>query len=148
MTPMNSNENGECILPANEFASPKAGYVFAGWKYGDKVYKPGDTITLTDLITEAFAVWEPVPEDIGGEGVWGDVTGDGEVKMNDAVLLMQSISNADKYGLSGSDSTHITQKGQYWGDVESNGNGITPKDALQIQKYLVELVDTLEPKNE
>ncbi|NLT09430.1 MAG: hypothetical protein GXY08_08005 [Ruminococcus sp.] len=81
------------------------------------------------------------------EAKWGDVSGDGAVKMNDAVLIMQSLSNADLFGLEGSEDTHITAKGQYYGDVESNGNGITPSDALQIQKYLIELVDSLEPDN-
>lgn len=105
----------------------------------------GGSGTKNDPFTIAPIMDEPFDP---GEGVWGDASGDGEVKMNDVVLIMQSLSNADKYGLNGSDDTHITRKGQYWADVESNGNGVTPKDALQIQKYLVQLVDSLEPKTE
>ncbi|MBR6968102.1 MAG: glycoside hydrolase family 9 protein, partial [Ruminococcus sp.] len=43
---------------------------------------------------------------------WGDANCDGGVDMADAVLIMQSISNPNKYGLSGSDSHHITEQGK------------------------------------
>ena len=68
--------------------------------------------------------------------------------MSDAVLIMQSLSNPDKYGLNGSDPTHITEKGQLNGDVYENGtSGITNEDALQIQKFKLELVKSLDPKD-
>ena len=133
-------------LPYCEFVSPEK-EIFSGWNINDTIYQPRDIIPITSDVTVAVAQWIPDDEPFDpGEGVWGDASGDGEVKMNDVVLIMQSLSNADKYGLNGSDDTHITRKGQYWADVESNGNGVTPKDALQIQKYLVQLVDSLEPK--
>ena len=65
--------------------------------------------------------------------------------MDDAVLIIQSIANPSKYGLSGSDSSHMTKQGSLNGDVYNNGDGITPKDALEIQRYLLELIDSLEP---
>ena len=68
--------------------------------------------------------------------------------MSDAVLIMQSLSNPDKFGLNGSDPTHITEQGQLNADVYENGtSGITNEDALQIQKYKLELVSSLDPKD-
>ena len=64
--------------------------------------------------------------------------------MNDVVLVMQSISNADKYGIEGSDKDHLTEKGKMNANVyERETSGITPNDALQIQKYLLEMVTEL-----
>jgi len=80
--------------------------------------------------------------------IWGDADQDSYVKMNDVVLIMQSISNADRFGLEGSDDNHITAKGQYFGDVyEHQDPGvITPQDALQIQKYLLKQIPDLAPE--
>lgn len=71
--------------------------------------------------------------------VYGDADCDGSVKMNDAVLVMQSIANADRYGEEGSDPSHITGKGVDLADVYERGSGLTPMDALSIQKYLLHL---------
>ena len=89
-------------------------------------------------------------DEVEGTGVWGDADQNGEVKMNDVVLIMQSLSNADKYGLEGTDSTHITKNGKYWGDVyEHNEDApdISVMDAQQIQKFLLELIPSLDPKD-
>ena len=84
--------------------------------------------------------------EVGGSIVWGDADGDSEVKMNDVVLVMQSIADQDKYGLNGTDKDHITEQGQINANVYDNANGIiTVNDALQIQRYLLELIDTLDP---
>ncbi|MDE5770692.1 MAG: cellulase family glycosylhydrolase [Ruminococcus sp.] len=56
---------------------------------------------------------------------YGDADESGEVNINDAVLIMQSIANPDKYKL--------TEKGKANADVVDNGNGITNSDALAIQ---------------
>ena len=56
---------------------------------------------------------------------------------------MQSISNADKYGVDGSDKPY-NPDGQRNANVYENADsGITVQDALLIQKYLLELVDLL-----
>ena len=73
----------------------------------------------------------------------GDADCNGEVGMNDVVLIMQALSNNDKYGPEGTDSSHITDDGMKNSDVEGNGNGVTSMDALQVQKYLLSLVDEL-----
>ncbi len=79
--------------------------------------------------------------------IWGDANCNGEVRLNDAVLVMQSLGNPDVYGLNGSDDSHITEKGQKNADVYENGTGLTNQDALQIQKYLIHLVASLDPKD-
>lgn len=78
----------------------------------------------------------------------GDASCDDIVKMNDVVLIMQSISNDDRYGLKGSDPTHITEQGVINGDVaggdsDKGGDGLTPADALRIQEFLIEKVKEL-----
>ncbi|NLT08005.1 MAG: hypothetical protein GXY08_00640 [Ruminococcus sp.] len=60
----------------------------------------------------------------------GDADGDNQMKMNDAVLIMQSISNPDTY--------ELTEWGEFNADVANTGNGITPMDALGIQYRLLE----------
>lgn len=75
---------------------------------------------------------------------YGDANCDDGVDMADAVLIMQSISNPNKYGLEGSDSHHITKQGKLNGDVEGNRNGITNLDAAKIQKYLLGAISSLE----
>ncbi|NLT08114.1 MAG: hypothetical protein GXY08_01230 [Ruminococcus sp.] len=61
--------------------------------------------------------------------VYGDADCDGLVKMNDAVLIMQCLSNPDKYSL--------TAPGKANADVQDRYGGITPADALAIQRYLL-----------
>ena len=56
---------------------------------------------------------------------FGDADESGEVNINDAVLIMQSIANPDKYKL--------TEQGKLNADVIDNGNGVTNSDALAIQ---------------
>lgn len=74
---------------------------------------------------------------------YGDANCDGEVRINDAILVMQAIGNPDAYGLNGSDDTHITAQGMVNADVESIGNGLTNADAITIQQYILELIDKL-----
>ena len=87
------------------------------------------------------------PQDIPDEDIlYGDADCDGEVAMNDIVLIMQSLANPNRYGLTGTDEHHITEQGQLNADVYENGkSGITNNDAMQIQKYLLGLVKSLEP---
>ncbi|NLT08193.1 MAG: cellulase family glycosylhydrolase [Ruminococcus sp.] len=73
----------------------------------------------------------------------GDADCDGFVKMNDAVLIMQSISNGDKYGLGQPDG--ITEQGSKNADCDGK-SGVTPNDALTIQKYLLKIVTALPVK--
>lgn len=65
----------------------------------------------------------------------GDSNGDGVVNLADAILILQSIGNPDKYRIS---ESHLEAA-----DVYQRGSGITSMDALYIQKYLLRLIDTL-----
>ncbi|MCM1008542.1 MAG: hypothetical protein NC485_11580 [Ruminococcus flavefaciens] len=67
----------------------------------------------------------------------GDANCDGTLNMSDAVLIMQVNSNPDRFGLNGSDPTHITEKGLYNADIYCTGDGVTNADALEIQNILL-----------
>nr|AEV59107.1 scaffoldin C [Ruminococcus flavefaciens] len=84
----------------------------------------------------------------------GDADCDGQVKMNDAVLSMQSLSNGDRFGEDGTESTHIKALGVANGDVagdpssatvkrDKGGDGLSPLDALRIQEYLIHKIEEL-----
>lgn len=79
----------------------------------------------------------------GKNNIPGDADCDGQVKMNDAVLVMQSLSNPDRFGRGGSSDSCITVQGEKNADVFERGGSLSPMDALSIQKYLVKLVPSL-----
>ena len=59
----------------------------------------------------------------------GDANCDTAVNMADSVLIMQSLANPDKY--------QLTAQGKY--NADTDRNGITNTDALNIQKKLLKL---------
>lgn len=59
----------------------------------------------------------------------GDANNDGETDLADAIFIMQSLANPDKYELSA--------LGRFKGDVYEAGGGITANDALAIQNRLL-----------
>ena len=71
--------------------------------------------------------------------LWGDTNCDGTVLLNDAILILQNLGNPDEY--------EITEQGRVNADVYENGTGLTNSDSLQIQKYLLKLVSSLDPKD-
>ena len=81
----------------------------------------------------------------GDDILWGDTNCDGQVDMADAVLIMQSLANPNKYGIGGTDEKAITEKGKTNADVDTSTKGITSNDALQIQLYLLKKIATLNP---
>ena len=78
--------------------------------------------------------------DVGAD--FGDANRDGTVDLSDVVLIMQSLANPNKYGLNGTDKSHITEYGLTNADVNLQG-GVTAEDALCIQKYLLKIYKTL-----
>lgn len=74
---------------------------------------------------------------------YGDANCDGEVLINDAILILQAIGNPDAYGVNGTDDTHITEQGMKNADCFNNGDGITTSDAIAVQKLIVGLVTAL-----
>ena len=79
----------------------------------------------------------------GAAGLAGDANCDNNVDISDAVIIMQSLSNPSKYSENGSDAKHLTAEGALNGDVNLRGNGISNADALTIQKYLLDSIQTL-----
>lgn len=67
--------------------------------------------------------------------VYGDANEDGKISIADAVLIMQSLSNADQYKL--------TAQGTDNADVYERGDGISSADALSIQKLEAKVITEL-----
>ena len=67
----------------------------------------------------------------------GDANCDGTVDMSDVVLVMQSLSNPNRYGLKGTEDTRISGRGLRLADL--NGEGVTVQDAQLIQEKLLGL---------
>ena len=65
----------------------------------------------------------------------GDANCDGQLDMADSVLIMQAITNPDKYGENGSAENHLTEFGKFNADMD--GDGLTVGDAQAIQKILL-----------
>lgn len=79
--------------------------------------------------------------------LYGDANCDGTVDMSDAVLIMQSLSNPDKYGIGGTDKSALTLAGAKNGDCYMTGDGLTNNDALSIQKFKLDLIPSLPETN-
>ena len=69
----------------------------------------------------------------------GDANNDGELTLADAIVTLQSIGNPEKYGINGSDETHITYQGSFNADITGDYDGITSADALAIQRKILGL---------
>ncbi|MCM1506496.1 MAG: hypothetical protein NC177_05100 [Ruminococcus flavefaciens] len=130
------------------FAEPTATVKVDGTKYtssGDgtitvDVKAGSHTITKADSANLFYMVY-------AGEGsstttssssdnkVYGDANTDGKVSLADAVLIMQALSNPNNYKL--------TAEQQDLADVYNRGDGVTPIDALSIQKYDLEIITEL-----
>jgi hypothetical protein len=111
-------------------------YDIVGIKEGDAI------ISFTSPTGEAKQVKITVAAGIK----FGDANCDDQVDLSDVVLIMQSLANPNKYGLKGTDKTHITEFGLANADVNMK-NGVTTEDALVIQQYLLKLITALPLSN-
>ena len=121
------NENN-----ANDITMEKALFncsVFEGTE--DKYTSPEPSINIPK--SAKIQVLDNVSE------VPGDANCDGDLSMADAVIIMQSLANPDKYGENGTDKNHITEQGKKNADIAGDNDGITNADALAIQKKLLKL---------
>ncbi len=73
----------------------------------------------------------------------GDANCDGEVDMSDVVLVMQALANPNKFAIGGSDAKALTPQGEVNADVDKASEGLTPSDALTIQKFLLGMIKSL-----
>ena len=78
----------------------------------------------------------------------GDANCDGEVSLADAVLIMQALANPSKYGKDGTDTNKITLLGLTNADCSNVGDGMTNKDALAIQKFMLNIISSLPEETE
>ncbi|MBQ6213204.1 MAG: dockerin type I repeat-containing protein, partial [Ruminococcus sp.] len=102
------------------------------------------TFSKEDYTTEDDGVQRKIYHNVyltRSEVTYGDANSDGNVDMSDVVLIMQALSNPNKYDVDGSDDNHITAKGRTNADVWNTGDGLTTEDALHIQKYLLGLCE-------
>ena len=120
--------------PEKNIVNPDGNVVF-GYYYGES-----DAITVKNIEVYYYENEEPSLPEVT---MWGDANCDDGVDLSDAVIIMQSLANPNKYGLNGSDTNHITLQGTINGDVCDNGNGITSADASSIQRKLLGLISTL-----
>lgn len=106
--------------------------------YIDGVVEDVEEPTTEEETTEATTVEETTVEDTTAaetERTWGDANGDGNVLVNDAVLVMSYAANPD--------GTTMSEEGRLNADVYQNGDGIAVTDAAAIQKYLTKLIAAL-----
>nr|AEV58673.1 scaffoldin C [Ruminococcus flavefaciens] len=106
-------------VKVNFNAKPNAGSVTIGSE--ETTTTPPATTTTT--------------ENKPGVSLRGDANLDNKVSVADAVAILQSIANKDKYALK--------PQGAVNGDVEGNNDGITGADALRIQKWDAGAITTL-----
>lgn len=92
---------------------------------GTTVNEPTEVTTTTTSITTLPAVLK------------GDANCDEQVDLADAVMIMQSLANPNKYGINGTAEHHLTEQGKLNGDMD--GDGLTVGDALAIQRKLLGL---------
>lgn len=98
---------------------------------GDRLEFMWGMTELALLNPEMYYCNEPVIID----GTMGDANIDGYVDLSDSVMIMQSLANPDKYGITADGG--ITAQGKVNGDTD--GNGLTNNDAREIQMSLLGL---------
>ena len=92
----------------------------------------GTTTATTTTKTSSTTTTTSSTTTSSNDVLLGDVNLDGNIAISDAVLVMQSLANADEFTLS-ADSQNAA-------DVCNRGDGVTNKDALAIQMYMADLV--------
>ena len=131
--------NGNFIVgDMNEFGKMYMSTVGCGIVYGEvsdgeKPTGTTTTSTATTASTNTTTTTTAKPTTSGNnKTLYGDANLDGKVRMADAVLIMQSLSNPNEYKLE--------PQGVINADVVGNGDGITSKDALAIQMVDLKLL--------
>ncbi len=125
--------NPDCAIYDSKDTISNSLFSFSGIIYG---YEDSTAQIYAETNSYTFAA-------IDGGSACGDANCNGTVEMADAVLILQSQANPDKYGVSGTDKDHITEQGIINADCSGGGDGITGMDALAIQKYILKLIPSL-----
>ena len=119
---------------SNGYDSEKGGDYFDGTIYG---YEGSTAQAYAEKYGYTFVA---ISE---SEITYGDANENGTIEMADAVLILQSQANPDKYGVDGTNEDHITAQGLINADCSGGGDGVTASDALAIQKYILKLIPSL-----
>ena len=107
--------------------------------------KLSDNASVTDYLDIALDIYNDLgympygesPEFVDTESsvnidvenyVDGDANCDGEYTIADSTAILQALGNPDKYGLS--------LQGEFNADICNVGDGVTPSDALEVQKAM------------
>ena len=97
---------------------------------------PVSSITTTETTTATSSASTTTTSAEAAEvTLLGDANVDGKVTVADAVAILQSIANGDKYGLK--------PVGKANADCCDVGDGVTAKDALAIQRLDAKVIDRL-----
>jgi mannan endo-1,4-beta-mannosidase len=100
--------------------------------------KPVTTQKATSAVTTAVpttTVITTTASTTKSDIIWGDANGDKDVTLADALLILQNIANSKKYPI---EDKYVKQC-----DVYNSGDGLTPMDALSIQKLDSKLISSL-----
>nr|AEV58546.1 scaffoldin C [Ruminococcus flavefaciens] len=112
------------------------GYLKDGVKVNFNVKPNAGSVTIgSKETTTTPPATTTTTENKPGVSLRGDANLDNKVSVADAVAILQSIANKDKYALK--------PQGAVNGDVEGNNDGITGADALRIQKWDAGAITTL-----
>nr|AEV58540.1 scaffoldin C [Ruminococcus flavefaciens] len=112
------------------------GYLKDGVKVNFNVKPNAGSVTIgSEETTTTPPATTTTTENKPGVSLRGDANLDNKVSVADAVAVLQSIANKDKYALK--------PQGAVNGDVEGNNDGITGADALRIQKWDAGAITTL-----
>nr|AEV58509.1 scaffoldin C [Ruminococcus flavefaciens] len=113
------------------------GYLKDGVKVNFNVKPNAGSVTIgSKETTTTPPATTTTTENKPGVSLRGDANLDNKVSVADAVAILQSIANKDKYALK-------PQGAVKRGDVEGNNDGITGADALRIQKWDAGAITTL-----
>lgn len=119
-------QNTDCVLGKNCFDADEV----IGYKGSTaEAYAEANKLKFTALEGESLKK--------------GDTNCDGKVELADAILILQSLANPDKYGENGSAEKPMTAQGRKNGDVDKTIEGLTGGDALKIQEFLLGKTDSL-----
>ena len=106
--------------------------------------RAGNGISLSDYYSggqsQETTASTPSTTATSSDILYGDANCDDKVDISDAVMVLQALSNKDKYGLNGTDPTHITEQGMKNADCNLSRDGVTTADALAIQKAVLQLI--------
>lgn len=105
-----------------------------------EIYQSDYCITLDELPdlksypitdTDTTPTGDNTPSD-GNATKYGDANCDGEIKMADVISIMCHACNQEKFPL--------TEQGKINSDVYSHGDGVDVSDALEVQKYVAQII--------